>query len=245
MVDQSYPRAAAVCKHARVEVATDSHAATLHDLQQGGYDEDLALYRELATDADTTLELGAGTGRVALHIADVTDLWACDLDVELLEALGARAAERSLTVTPLRWDATEMRLIQQRFDLILAPVNFVQIIGETKKRRALLQSLRHHLTPDGQAVLETTDPEEMLRRCADDSAPETRDGCTSRQLAVREHPAGVEIRWERLPGPDVRLVYRHVDLEREAEEVGLRVERVDFTPSENWVNPTYHYLTHG
>jgi SAM-dependent methyltransferase len=229
----------------RVEVATDSHAATFHDLQQGGYDEDLALYRELAAGADATLELGAGTGRVALHIADVTDLWACDVDVELLEVLARRATERGLTVTPLRCDATEMRLAQQRFDLILAPVNFVQIIGATPKRKALLQSVKYHLAPDGRAVLETTDPDEMLWACARDSAPVTRDGCTSRQLAVRDHRNGAEIRWERLPGPDVRLVYRRVDLEREAERVGLRVERADETPSEHWVGSTYHYLTHG
>ena len=55
-----------------------------HDLQQGGRTRDLPYYRELARRSGSTLELGAGTGRVALELAGLTDLSVNELDEHLL-----------------------------------------------------------------------------------------------------------------------------------------------------------------
>ena len=71
---------------------------------------DLPYYCELARRADSTLELGAGTGRVALELAALTDLWANDLDDPLLEELVRRAEARGLSVTPVPGDATKLDL---------------------------------------------------------------------------------------------------------------------------------------
>ena len=78
-----------------------TESIVFHDLQQGGRTEDLPYYRELARRADATLELGAGTGRVALELASLTDLWANDLDDQLIEELVSRAEARGLSVTPI------------------------------------------------------------------------------------------------------------------------------------------------
>ena len=60
-----------------------------HDVECGGYDADLALWRELAREAGgPVLDVGAGTGRVALRLAGAgLDVTALDLDGELLDVL--------------------------------------------------------------------------------------------------------------------------------------------------------------
>lgn len=105
-----------------------TESIVFHDLQQGGRTGDLPYYCELARRADSTLELGAGTGRVALELAELTDLWANDLDEQLIEELVGRAKARGLSVTPVLGDATKLDL-GRRFDLILAPIGFAQIVG--------------------------------------------------------------------------------------------------------------------
>jgi len=69
--------------------------AIWHDLECGGYSEDLALWRELADrSGGPVLDVGAGTGRVTLELAahDV-EVVALDIDEPLLAALEVRAAE--------------------------------------------------------------------------------------------------------------------------------------------------------
>ena len=75
-----------------------SLAAVWHDVECGGYTADLAAWEELADRVDgPVLELGCGTGRVALHLARRGgEVWAVDADPSLLDALRARAvAERA------------------------------------------------------------------------------------------------------------------------------------------------------
>jgi len=46
-----------------------SAAVIWHDVECGGYEGDLALWRELAAAGGPILDLGCGTGRVALDLA--------------------------------------------------------------------------------------------------------------------------------------------------------------------------------
>ena len=140
-----------------------------HDLQQGGRTGDLPYYCELARTADTTLELGAGTGRIALELAGLTDLWANDLDEQLIEELVRRAEARGLPVTPVPGDATKLDL-GRRFDLIIAPIGFAQIVGGRRRRRALLRVIARHLAVTGLAVVAIVDVDEVLRECATPAA---------------------------------------------------------------------------
>ena len=122
---------------------TDSAAVVWHDVEHGGYDADLALWRELAEAADgPILELGAGTGRVAVDLAARGhDVVALDSDPELLDAL----AERAPTVTA---DARAFEL-DVTFSLVLAPMQFVQILGGRAGRAAMLDRVRAQLNGDG------------------------------------------------------------------------------------------------
>ncbi len=75
-----------------------SSAAIWHEVECGGYAADLPVWDRLAATADgPLLELGSGTGRVALRLADGGhEVWAVDADASLLEALQARAAAQGL-----------------------------------------------------------------------------------------------------------------------------------------------------
>ena len=70
-----------------------------HDVECGGYDADLAaLARARRATPAGVLDVGAGTGRVALHLAQAGhDVTALDLDPELLAV--ARAARRPRTAS--------------------------------------------------------------------------------------------------------------------------------------------------
>ena len=77
-----------------------SEAVIWHDVECAAYDIDLPLWRELAEEADgPILDIGAGTGRVALDLArrghDVT---AIDSDPELVAELAGRARARGMRV---------------------------------------------------------------------------------------------------------------------------------------------------
>jgi SAM-dependent methyltransferase len=118
-----------------------------HDLECGGYDADLPLWRELADQASgDVLDLGCGSGRVALDLARrghaVTGI---DNDPELLDALRDRA--RDLPVTAVLADARDFAL-GRTFGLALAPMQTVQLLGGPEGRAGLLRCAQAHLDHD-------------------------------------------------------------------------------------------------
>ena len=117
-----------------------------HDVECGGYDADLPLWRELAADAGgPILEVGAGTGRVALDLARHGHaVTALDHDPELLAALRERAGD--LRVDTLVADARDFEL-GRRFALCLVPMQTVQVLGGVAGRRRFWRCGRAHLEP--------------------------------------------------------------------------------------------------
>ncbi len=140
-----------------------SEAVIWHDVECAAYDLDLPLWRELAEEADgPVLDIGAGTGRVALDLArrghDVT---AIDADAELARELGARARARSLRVPAFAADARGFEL-ERRFALAIAPMQVVQLLGGPAGRRSALTSIRAHLEPGGVFAAALADPFEGI-----------------------------------------------------------------------------------
>lgn len=128
-----------------------------HDVECGSYAADFAFWRGLAADrpdpAAPVLDLGAGTGRVALDLATAgVTVHALDFDAVLLEALRERAAGLGVTerVVTHEADARDFALGEAlRFDLVLAPMQTVQLLGGADGRARLLASVRKHLVPGG------------------------------------------------------------------------------------------------
>ena len=212
-----------------------------HDLQQGGLTRDLPYYRELARRSNSTLELGAGTGRIALELAGLTDLSVNELDEHLMRELVRRAEARSLSVTPVPSDATKLDL-GRRFDLILAPASFAQIVGGRDARQALLRVIARHLEATGVAVVAIADVDEILRECATpaDRRHLRTDGRTVivHQLAATEIEAGAQVSWQRTVRDRVdtaRLTIHRVSTEEvaaEADACGLHLSRVHHDPGD-------------
>jgi SAM-dependent methyltransferase len=130
-----------------------------HDLECGAYAEDLPLWRELAAEhGDPVLDVGAGTGRVALDLAHAGyHVTALDRDRELLEALAARALGRNVSmdavssqalVATVVADAREFDL-GERFPLIIVPMQTIQLLDGRDGRARFLACARRHLEPGG------------------------------------------------------------------------------------------------
>lgn len=125
-------------------VGLTSEAVIWHDVECSAYDLDLDLWRELAAAADgPVLDLGAGTGRVALDLAGRGhEVTAVDSDQELVSALALRA--REMPVKAVTADVRSLHLGAQ-FALAIAPMQVVQLLGGATGRRAALRALRGHL----------------------------------------------------------------------------------------------------
>jgi SAM-dependent methyltransferase len=122
--------------------------AVWHDLECGQYSEDLALWRALAASTGPpVLDVGAGTGRVALELAaHGVEVVALDAAEPLLAALRCRA--RDLSVETVVADAREFRL-HRRFPLIVVPMQTLQLFGGRAGRAAFFRTALAHLIPGG------------------------------------------------------------------------------------------------
>jgi len=122
--------------------------AVWHDVECGGYLADLPLWEELAGEAEITLDVGAGTGRVALALARAGhDVIALDLDPDLLEVLEQRAD--GVNVRTHVADAADFTL-EQPVDLIAVPMQTIQLLPE---RDGFFASARRALKPGGRLAL--------------------------------------------------------------------------------------------
>jgi len=127
-------------------------AATLeamwHDLENGSYAEDLALWRELAaTHGTPVLDVGAGTGRVTLDLARHGHaVVALDRSATFLAVLRERAGR--LPVGVVQADARAFSL-GRRFPVIIAPMQTIQLLGGAEQRARFLACARAHLEPGG------------------------------------------------------------------------------------------------
>src|SRR3954469_24553568 len=125
--------------------------ALWHDLECGAYVEDLPLWRALAAEADgPVLDVGAGTGRVALDLAARgVEVVALDVDADLLAALRERAAAAGLAVETACADARWFDLGGRRFSLIAVPMQTLQLLPDAEARGAFLRTARRHLREGG------------------------------------------------------------------------------------------------
>jgi SAM-dependent methyltransferase len=140
-------------------MTADAEVVVWHDLECGGYEADLPLWRELAADADgPVLDLGAGTGRVALDLArQGCDVVALDRDAALLAALEARARADGLDVATLCADARAFDA-GRSFALCLLPMQTLQLLGGPDDRGRCLECVRAHLVAGGRVAAALADP---------------------------------------------------------------------------------------
>jgi SAM-dependent methyltransferase len=142
-------------------VVVNSTEVVWHNLECGAYSADLPLWRELSERHDyPILDVGAGSGRVALDLTRVGHrVIALDLDPNLLGALRESAAD--MEVETVCADARSFELGRRDCGLCLAPMQTVQLLGDSAGRVAFLRRARAHLRPGGLlacAIVTTLEP---------------------------------------------------------------------------------------
>jgi SAM-dependent methyltransferase len=213
-------------------------AVAWHDAECGGYGADLPAWARLASEhGGDVLDLGAGTGRVALHLAARgVGVVAVELDPDLADELRARAERRRASIEVVEADVRRLDL-GRRFPLVVAPMQLVHLLGGESGRAEAFAAARRHLAPGGALAL-TVLREPLPESGTPEPMPDVReiDGWihSSLPLEVRVSTGAVElVRLRQLVRPDGALS-EEVDttrldridparLERELEATGLRV----------------------
>ena len=124
------------------------------DVECGAYEADLPLWEELAEATDgSALELGCGTGRVALHLTRRGHkVVGIDSDADLIAELRERAAAEGLTIGAEQAEAAGFSL-DENFGLIVAPMQLIQLLPDADSRRECLMAAAAHLAPHGVIAL--------------------------------------------------------------------------------------------
>jgi SAM-dependent methyltransferase len=145
--------------------------ARFYDLENATRVDDLPLWAELARETGgPVLELGCGSGRVALHLArEGFEVVGVDSSPAMLAlardrlARNARAAEK---VQLLLEDFTRLQLARV-FPLVLLPYNTFAHLLEPADQSATMQTIAAHLAENGLLAIELPNPAAAL---ADSSA---------------------------------------------------------------------------
>lgn len=122
--------------------------AIWHDVECGSYAADLPLWEELAErQGGPVLELGCGTGRVALHLARRGHrVIGVDRDPDLILTLAERASD--LPVEPICTNVLDLEL-RKVAALALAPMQFLQLLRGVDSRTRCLRRVGRALRPGG------------------------------------------------------------------------------------------------
>ena len=176
---------------------SDAPAVIWHDLECGAYRQDLDLWITLAASCGgPVLDIGAGTGRVALELARRGHaVIALDRDPVLLAALAQRAARAGLLVQTQLADARDFTLASP-VPLCLVPMQTVQLLAGPDERAAFLACARRAVAPGGRLALAIADALEAFEVADGDPPPLPDVGeidgtvYSSRPLAVRPEGGG-------------------------------------------------------
>ncbi len=135
----------------------DPRLARLYDALNPVEDDQLGLVELAGSEPVRVLDLGCGTGRLALMLAERGhDVVGVDPAAAMLQI--ARARDVDGRVRWIEGDARHVDLGDTRFDLIVMTGNVFQVFLTDDDARAVLVTARRHLAPSGRLTFETREP---------------------------------------------------------------------------------------
>lgn len=129
------------------------NAVVWHDVECGDYTADLPLWEELADQTDKPImELGCGTGRVTLHLAERSGRLVIGLeqDRELVESLWEKG--HKTTGDAEHEDVRCFDALATKFGLVLAPMQLIQLLGDSQDRVDCLSCVVECMLPKARAA---------------------------------------------------------------------------------------------
>jgi SAM-dependent methyltransferase len=224
-----------------MSVDASEEAVIWHDVENGAYEADLPLWRELALAAGgPVLEVGCGTGRVAIDLGrHGHHVLGVDIEPVFVAALRERAASRRVEVNAEVGDIRSLGVTGE-FALVIVPMQTLQLLEDADERRAALASMRSRLAPRGLIALAIIDGSPGWEDARDGLTPPLPDvaeidGWVYSSLPVEVRPEDGRLvisRLRQIIAPDGDLTEEQVEirlavleqaaLEAEAAQAGLR-----------------------
>lgn len=125
---------------------------------------DIALYRAVAAEADSVLELGCGTGRLVFPMAEAGArvVGADNAPAMLTRARARQAMAAPVLASRLSFVEGDMRRLRldERFDRVVIGLNTLLHMTDDNDLAAVFETARHHLVPGGRFVFDVFSPPE-------------------------------------------------------------------------------------
>lgn len=186
--------------------------ARLYDLEHRDFHDDIPLYHNLAMRCDgPVLELGCGSGRVCLSLAEAGfEVTGVDSSKEMLALASRRAKERGL-LDRLRLEQVDVRhmAFAAQFALVLFPLNGFMHLLTVDDQQAALRNACRVLLPGGILVTDLSNPHVIVN-------PQS-DG----QLLLRRRFRGTQ------GNVAVSYAIAQTDLAEQRQQVTLLYEEID------------------
>jgi SAM-dependent methyltransferase len=139
-----------------MEFSEEQYFAQTYDAFVKDWDGEIEFYRELAapfaTGKGSLLEIGSGTGRVAIRLAKMgVEVVGIDLSAHMI----AIAHAKSDGMTNIRWVQADMRQfdLDETFDLAIIPGHAFQFMLTGEAQMECLASIRRHLKDAARLVI--------------------------------------------------------------------------------------------
>ncbi|MGM0374813.1 MAG: class I SAM-dependent methyltransferase [Chloroflexota bacterium] len=140
-----------------------------YHIHHQSYQEDLPFWLDLTEGCGPVLELGCGTGRVAIPLGEAgRKVWGLDLDPEMLDIARQELKKRAQTVQDrvrfIDMDMTSFQL-DHVFEIVLSPCNTYSLFDK-EKRMAILQRVVDHIQEDGAFSASVPNPHRLAELIA-------------------------------------------------------------------------------
>ena len=130
-----------------------------YDLESKGHVSDIPFYlRHIQIYGDPALELGCGTGRITIPLAEAgIDIAGIDVLETMLSHARQKAESKGIKIEWAKADCRDFRL-NRKFNYIFSPFNSILHLHDLESYEACFSCVKKHLTPDGKFVIEVFNP---------------------------------------------------------------------------------------